>query len=198
MNTLWLEGGWKSKSGGLGGAAKTWRLGFQCPPSSQPGWRKSRGLNYKYSACMQPSHHPLLGWDANLSFWEILILMRFFLGYWLGVFWWIYTCRYKYTCLQFENINNFLFLSKRRCMIHVYFTSRKHNFFIVRRWNKDLTSAIVLFLFPYNLFCCHLFLGIKVYLFLGIFQLQHFENGCIYVQSNLYWAITHTTSHSTE
>ena len=147
---------------------------------------------------MQPSHHPILGWDANLSLWEILILIRFFLGYWLGVFWWIYTCRYKYTCLQFENINNFLFLSKRRCMIHVYFTSRKHNFFIVRRWNKDLTSAIVLFLFPYNLFCCHLFLGIKVYLFLGIFQLQRFENGCIYVQSNLYWAVTHRTLHSTE
>ena len=121
------------------------------------------------------------------------------------VFSWILTwcvlenlCRYKYTCLQFENINNFLFLSKRRCMIHVYFTSRKHNIFIVRRWNKDLTSAIVLFLFPYNLFCCHLFLGIKVYLFLGIFQLQRFENGCIYVQSNLYWAVTDTTSHSTE
>ena len=40
---------------------------------------------------MQPSHHPILGWDANLSLWEILILIRFFLGYWLGVFWWIYT-----------------------------------------------------------------------------------------------------------
>ena len=171
MNTLWLEGGWKSKSGGLGGAAKTWRLG------------KCRGLNYKYSARMQPSHHPILGWDANLSLWEILILIRFFLGYWLGVFWWFYTCRYKYTCLQFENINNFLFLSKRRCMIHVYFTSRKHNFFIVRRWNKDLTSAMVLFLFPYNLFCFHLFLGIKVYLFLGIFQLQRFGKMSVFMYS---------------
>ena len=96
------------------------------------------------------------------------------------VFSWILTwcvlvnlCRYKYTCLQFENINNFLFLSKRRCMIHVYFTSRKHNIFIVRRWNKDLTSAIVLFLFPF----LHLFLGIKVYLFLGIFQLQRLKMG---------------------
>ena len=99
------------------------------------------------------------------------------------VFSWILTwcvlvnlCRYKYTCLQFENINNFLFLSKRRCMIHVYFTSRKHNIFIVRRWNKDLTSAIVLFLFPYNLFCCHLFLGIKVY-FLEFFNCNVLKMG---------------------
>ena len=42
---------------------------------------------------------------------------------------------------------------------------------------------MVLFLFPYNLFCFHLFLGIKVYLFLGIFQLQRFGKMGVFMYS---------------
>ena len=169
MNTLWLESGWKSKSAGLAGAAKTWWLGFQCLPSSQPGWKKCRGINYKDSACMQLSHHPVLGWDANLSLWEIFNFGR---GSSLILTWyvrWIYTCRYKYTrflyiengCICIKYIQ-FLFSYQKGDARYMYISHRENTTFLVlRRWNKDLTSAVVLFLFPYNLFCCHQFIGIK-------------------------------------
>ena len=67
----WTPCSWKSKLSGLGGAAKTGWLGFQFPPSSQPGWRKCRGLKVKASAYMQPSHYHLLGWDAKVSVWKV-------------------------------------------------------------------------------------------------------------------------------
>ena len=66
----WTAFGWKSKLAGLAGAAKTGWLGFQFPPSSQPGWRKCGGLKVK-SAYTQPSHHQLLGWDAKVSVWKV-------------------------------------------------------------------------------------------------------------------------------
>ena len=66
----WTACGWKSKLAGLAGAAKTGWLGFQFPPSSQPGWRKCGGLKVK-SAYTQPSHHHLLGWDAKVSVWKV-------------------------------------------------------------------------------------------------------------------------------
>ena len=83
----------------------------------------------------------------------ILTLGLFFLG---GVcFGEIYTSMHINTPI-------FLFLSKSWCMMHVYFTSREHYFFFrVWRWNKDLTSAIVLILCPYNLFYHRFFIGTK-------------------------------------
>ena len=75
---------------------------------------------------------------------------------------WILIHLFSKTLQFWEYAQFFLFLSKSWCMMHLYFTSRDHYFFFrVRRWNKDLTSAIVLILCPYNLFYHHFFIGTK-------------------------------------
>ena len=69
----------------------------------------------------------------------------------------------------------------------MYISHRENTTFLqYEGGKKDLTSAIVLSLFPYNLLCCHLLIGVKSVYFLEFFQLRRFENGCIYVTSNLY------------
>ena len=105
---------------------------------------------------------------------EIFNFERVFLEYWLWV-----CCFFGYVLVKFLQLWILIHLFSKtlqfwayaqffssyqranaRCM---YISHRKNTTFSfrVRRWNKDLTSPIVLILCPYNLFCHHFFVGTK-------------------------------------
>ena len=119
MSSLWLEGGWKSKSAGLAGAAKTWRLGFQCHLQASLAEENAGGLTTRMSLACSPATTLFFGGMKISLCKKFSILEGFFLGYWLAMYWWIYTCRYKYT--------RFL----KRCSLKIY------NFFLIKEVMHD-------------------------------------------------------------